>query len=465
MADCPGHDPGNRLMLILVLAAAAILGLACAVIIPPWQLPDEPTHLEYARVLARGVSPWAPRPDLAAQGEIISSLDRYDYWRYVGVERPSPLPVTFRETPFLAAAPSQIGKNPPLYYFLASLVLRLSPARSLEAELYRLRLLSLFFTLLTIALVGACAGEVFGRSSPLVPAAAAAVAFLPQFLVIGVSASPDPAINFCGAAVIYLVLRFQKAGFTPFRILMLLLCLGLSLLINYKALILLAALPGVAIIRFVSPGRRFPAPGKLAAGAGLLLLILSGAYSVLVWYSPEVARIFIVRIGLLCSIVGSFIRGRTYFPPGYWSWFNSELFKSFWLKYGWLQFELPAAAYRILAMATVIALTGTGLFLARWLWKRKIPRGWGGEAIVTLLFLAGTALASYYIFWGLKGSVTTTQGRHFFLMSPAWGVLFPLGWSSLFPVRWERPVGYGLVTVFFLFAAASIGFSILPTFS
>ncbi len=458
-------DPAGRIILLLVLVSAAIFGLATILVIPPWQSPDEPTHFEYVKVLTLGEPPWSPRTCPEIQGEIIRSLDRYDYWRYVGVERPLPLPGIFPLTPFLSAAPAQIGKNPPLYYYSASLVLRFFPGRSLESELYRLRLLSLLFTLLTVVLVAGCAAEVFGRSSPLVPAAAALAAFLPQFLVIGTSVSPDPAINFAGAAAIYLILRFQKTGFTWRRTLTILLCLGLGTLANYKGLILLAALPGVAVIHLFFHRESRVSPARAAVWAGLIFLVLAAGYCSLVWYCPAIARVFIVRMKIFFSTIVRYLHGQTSFPPGYRAWFNHELFKSFWLKYGWLKFELPAAVYLVLKTAVLLSLVGIVLFFGRWATKRGRPRTREREAVITLLFFAALALAASYLFWGLRGIYVVGQGRHLFLVMPAWAVLFTLGWSSLLPARLEKLIGYGLTIGFFLLAAGSILFFILPTFS
>lgn len=452
-------------MLWIVVLVSGLLGIIYIRIIPPWQSPDEPTHFEYAKLLARGGALRAPRADPDLQKEIIVSLDRHDYWRYVGVERPSPLPETFRRTPFLSAAPTQLGKNPPLYYFLASRVLRIAPARSLEAELHRLRLFSLFFAVLTVVLAAGCAGEVFGRSSPLVPAAAGMAALLPQFLVVGTAVSSDSCFNFCGAAVIYLLLRFQKSGFSLLRTVAVLLCLGLGLLVNYKGLILVAALPGVAMIHLIFHRGSLPSRPRLAGGVGLILLAFLAGYFALVWFYPGIARVFIVRVHVLCSGLFSFLRGRTRFPPGFWGWFNAELFKSFWLKYGWLQFELPPAAYLVLRSACALSLLGLGVFLVRWASTRRTPRGEDGEAVVTLIFLAGSALAAYYLYWGLKGAETTAQGRHLFPVLPAWAVLFTLGWSYLLPARRGRTVSCGLLAGFFLLAAGSLLLYVVPTFT
>ena len=40
--------------LLLLLAAVAVLGLAWALLVPPWQAPDENYHFAYAQGLAEG---------------------------------------------------------------------------------------------------------------------------------------------------------------------------------------------------------------------------------------------------------------------------------------------------------------------------------------------------------------------------------------------------------------------------
>lgn len=448
----------------LVLSAAAALGVLYIIIIPPWQSPDEPTHFEFARVLAAGGPVWPPRPRPEIQEEIIVSMDRHRYWFYVGAERPHPLPVVFREAPFLSIAPGQIGKNPPLYYLLAAGVLRISPASSIEAQVYRLRGLSLIFTLLSAAVVWGCGVEVFGRESLLAPAAAAGAVFLPQFLVIGTSISPDPLINLCGAVAIYLVLRFERIGWSFPRLFLLLLWQVVGLLVNYKALILWAALPGTLLIHcFFRRGGAFSLR-RIIFWLFLAALIWVFAYSGLVWYFPRIAGVFIIRLSILTSTVRNFLSGRTIFPPGYWPWFHNELFKSFWLKYGWLQFMLPAIYYLVLKLVCWGSLAGLGFFLIRWLGGNPGISRSGREAIVTLVWYGLAALGAYYLFWGLKGEHTTTQGRHLFLVMPAWSILFIFGWRRLIPVRRERDLALVFTAGFFILNLVSLFGYILPTF-
>jgi 4-amino-4-deoxy-L-arabinose transferase-like glycosyltransferase len=453
----------QKQILLIVLTASLVLGIIYIVIIPPWQSPDEPTHFEYAKVLAQGAPPWAPQPSPDLQKTIIVSLDRHDYWRFVWEERPSPLPTTFRDAPFLFSAPTQIGKNPPLYYLFASLILRLSSTISVESELYRLRIISLIFSVLTVGVVWACAAEIFGRDSPICPAAAGITALIPQFMVIGTSVSPDPCVNFFGAGAIYLVLRFQRKGFTLSRILVLLLWHGIGVLINYKFLILIFALPLVALIHLCRHRRETASFRKLILWFGLLILTLLVLYSGTVWYFPGIARIFVVRVNILYSTLSSFLQGETYFPAGFWHWFNSELFKSFWLKYGWLKYELQPIYYLILKIITMGALAGVGLFLGRWIlgFVKLAPRV--REAILTLLLYAAVTLGSYYLFWGLKGSNTTTQARHLFLVMPAWAILFIFGWCQFFPNRFQKKVSIALTTGFGILNIIAI-FHIISTY-
>ncbi len=451
--------------ILAVLLAALALGTAYIAVIPPWQSPDEPTHFEYARILADGAGPWDPSPSPDLQREIVFSLDRHGYWRHVGVEPPSPLPGSFRDAPFLSAAPSQIGKNPPLYYWLASLVLKSSPASTLEGGVFRLRALSLFFSLLTIAVVWLCAREVFGAASPLCPAAAAAAAFLPQFMVIGTSVSPDPLINLFGAGAIWLAIRFQRTGWTFPRLLLLALWQGAGLLAGYKLLIVWAALGGGLLLgpffagNGIFPIRRFFILSSLAAA------FLLTAYSVLAWHFPPVTRVFVVRLNLLADTIVNFCSGRTNFPEGYWSWFNRELFRSFWLKYGWLRYELPAAYYSGFMVATLGALVGLTLFLAGRPRRNPGPASRGRAAAFSLMVYAVVALGGYYLFWGLKPEATSTQGRHLFLVMPAWAILFVLGWRQLLPARGEWVLAATVTLVFLALNLVSLFGYILPTFS
>ncbi len=449
----------------LLLTITVSLGALYIIIIPPWQSPDEPTHYEYAAVLARSGRFWDPQPDPDLQEQVIASLDRHDYWRWVGVKRPYPLPTTFRTTPFLSAAPSQIGKNPPGYYLPASLVIKIFAANSLLTRFYALRALSLIFSLLTVVMVFLCAREIFPDNRYLCQGSAAMAAFLPQFLVIGTSVSPDPLINLFGAVLIYFVIRFQQSGISPGRFLWLCLIFGVGLLVSYKFLILLPPLVLSVWLCLPAGGARGFFSLKTLLRAVVIVLIIILGYSLLVWYFPQIARLFLMRIIILFSTLYNFFTGLAYYPQGYWGWFNRELFKSFWLKYGWMKFELPAGFYLFLQFFSLGALAGNILFLIKWFRGRSKLSSGQRRGILILIIYALATLGAYYLFWGLRGGASTTaQGRHLFIALPAWSILFVFGWTRLFPGRWRQPVISILTALFLALGLFSLFGSIVPVF-
>jgi len=448
----------------LLLVLSLLGGAAYIIVIPPWQSPDEPTHFEYVRVLRDGDSFFSPRPDPALQQEIIASLDEYDYWRYVGVERPIPLPEEFSRTPFLSYAPSQVLKNPPLYYLIASLILKCCPARELIGQMYRLRTLSLIFSLATVVMVFAAARLVFaGRLWPSL-AAAGFVAFLPQFMVIGTSVSPDPLLNFLGASVVYQVLKNQKTGWRIAGTVSMLILSAAGILVSYKFLILIPALFLAWFVYYLFRGIGPSAAVRFLTWCGLALVIIAVGYSFLAWNHPDIARIYVIRLSRLSSIVSDYCSGRTRVIPHYWNWFRNELFKSFWLKFGWLRFEFSPVLYAVLKVASALSLAGLAAGMIKWIFGNSLAEKCEKKFILTLIAYAVSALGAYFLFWGLKGEDTTTQGRHLFLVLPAWAILFIWGWKELFPSRWEKRACLVLLLCFILLDAVALIGYVIPAF-
>lgn len=454
----------RRSLLILFFSIALLNGVFYLTLIPPWQSPDEPTHFEYARVLKDGAGFLSPRPDFKLQKEIILSLDEHNYWYYVGVEEPVPLPEEFSEAPFLSAAPSQILKNPPLYYLIASLILKICPARTVVVQMYWLRALSLLFSLATVGVVFAGARLVFEEKLWPCLASAGFAAFLPQFMVIGTSVNLDPLINFLGASVIYLVIKGQKIGWGWRRILIVLLLHGIGILVSYKFLILIPALLVAWFIYFLFSGREIFPARKFLAWCGLALVIIAVGYSFLAWNRPDIARIYVIRLSRLSSIVSDYCRGRTQVAPHYWRWFRNELFKSFWLKFGWLRFELSPCFYAVLKVASALSLLGIIIALFKWLFGKSVSGKDQKRFFLTLIGYAVFALGAYFLFWGLKGIDTTAQGRHLFLVLPAWSILFVWGWTELFPPRWRKGICVGLLLCFILLDVIALVGYIIPTY-
>jgi len=205
----------QSLMLILLILITAINGIIYIIIIPPWQSPDEPTHFEYVQLLADSKTIFGSiAPNFSLQERIISSMDHHYFWKYLGWPRPQPLPLKFEDTPFLrlVRAHTQIGRKPPLYYFLSSLLLRISPQNSIIYKLYLLRSFSLLLTVVTVILIYLSARLIFPKDIYFPLASAAFAAFLPEFILIGTSVSLDPLANLMSALFMYLMIKRNYSG-------------------------------------------------------------------------------------------------------------------------------------------------------------------------------------------------------------------------------------------------------------
>jgi len=430
----------SRRWLSVLLGLGILAGAAFILAVPPWQSPDEPTHLEYAQALAAG-GPLAPDP--GRQFEILASLDRHDFWRLVGEEPPRPLPPDFFHAPFLSAAPSQFAKNQPVVYLPAAAVLFLLPSSSPESGLYLWRALSLLFTL-GAGLLTVLAARFYlpGRAAPW--AAGVLVVFLPQMLLIGTSASPDSLLVLLGAAWFWALsaARFRPS---PSRVPLLLVLGVVGAASGYRFLAVL--LPGLLFLLWPGRGRRVWFP------VGLLFL-LAALYTATAWFRPEFLHPPVSRLARFWQAVAGTISGRTGFPGGYGTWFSREVFESFWLKFGWMRYSLPPSWYRFYQTLCLVAAAGlTAGFLAGRLRRMLLP-----------LLLGGGALAALYLAWGGTPKDTSPQGRYLFVTLAPLAVLFLTGILNLFPRRRVAAVSLLLSALWLGLAAGAFLRYIIPAF-
>ena len=300
------------IILILLIIITVINGIIYIIIIPPWQSPDEPTHFEYVQLIAdsKKIS-GSVTPNFFLQEQIISSMDHYHFWKYLGWPRPKPLPVKFEDTPFLrlVRAHTQIGIKPPLYYFISSLLLRICPQNSIIFKLYLLRSFSLLLTIVTVILIYLTARLIFPEDIYFPLAAAAFAAFLPEFILIGTSVSLDPMANLMSSLFIYLMIKLQLRGLRFHLLAVIVLVLIVSAFVTYKCLTLVPIfILGICVYLSFSP----EAPKKwvrIVLTITCLLFVCVIGYSFLVWSNPRIAQIFIFKASDLHSKFLSLLSG------------------------------------------------------------------------------------------------------------------------------------------------------------
>jgi hypothetical protein len=199
-------DEKNRLAVILIVGL--IHGLIYVFLTPPWWHHDEAGHFQVARFIADHEQyPNLGEYDEALREELILSLDEYDLLENMGHSLDS----VGELHPVILAL--QAG-DPPLYYMLASLPLRLLKNTNIAVQNRALRILSLSFFLLTLWASWGLAGELFGMAHPLRSISVIFLALLPGFLNEMTAIGNAPLGTFLFAFFLLNGVRLLKYGFS-----------------------------------------------------------------------------------------------------------------------------------------------------------------------------------------------------------------------------------------------------------
>jgi hypothetical protein len=250
---------------------ALVHGLLYVWLVPPWQTPDEPTQFEYAALVATlGHVPGVNDADPALEERIAASLARNRFFEYLLGRPVVPAPRSFEEIRQEFFMPRQVGADPPLYFLIAAMPIRLLAAQPIETQLLSLRLLGAGLVVATVLCVYGAAREL-RLGSGVALAAGLAVALQPMFVFIGVGVGNDGLANLLGAVTCWLLLRIVRCG-TGLRHLALLAALLLLGVLTKRTLLPAASLCGLLVaIWLIKRGRALRPPVRASLFAGILL--------------------------------------------------------------------------------------------------------------------------------------------------------------------------------------------------
>lgn len=189
----------------MLLAIVAIVGFAWALLVPPWQAPDEFDHFAYAQSMAESFSlpGKSGRPQLSSDA-MAAEIDagagrgalyptsappnwsRSAYAQYLAVEHG-------RNPPSRSdgGGPNGASSNPPLYYLFADIGYMIDHRGTAFGQLYSMRMLGVVLLLLTTVGAWLLAGETLGRRRLPQLACAAVAGLLPMNTFISTSVNPD----------------------------------------------------------------------------------------------------------------------------------------------------------------------------------------------------------------------------------------------------------------------------------
>jgi 4-amino-4-deoxy-L-arabinose transferase-like glycosyltransferase len=402
--------------LAVLLVLAAIHVVAWAMVLPPFQGPDEDAHFAYTQQLAEtgstpaesggnGKNRSTEQDEAMRWGNLFSLrgvLDARPAWSDAETRTWDEVEA---DLPGSASAdgegPNAVAQNPPLYYALEAVPYHVAPGGSFFNRVYVMRLASAVFYLGTVALMWLIASELFPQLWART-LATALVALQPKLAMLAGTINPDVLLVLTWTAFIYAGIRILRHGPTARRLVGAGAITALAALTHGRGLPMAGALVALLLITYIHGrytareavrGALFSL-GALAVGLALLGLFKlvggsgGGTYGgALTGF--EGGRAFNVREFL--SYVWQFYLPKPGFlepaigPAGYG--FGEVYVNTFWSNFSWLEVSFPRFVLDLLHAGTILVLFGLyTVAVARF---DAVKRNW---RLIVFLVLTGAAL-------------------------------------------------------------------------
>lgn len=425
--------PPKSLGLLLVIVA--ILGLAWALIVPPFQSPDELDHFAYAQSLGETLTiPGAAgrqedsSDEAFANGAVGASRtafypstsppdwSRSDYRAYLSIERGAHPPTRTN-----GGGPSGADQNPPLYYLIADIGYLIDHGGTAFGRLYAMQLLGVVLLMVTTAGAWLLAGETLGRRRLPQLACAAAAGVLPMNTFISTSVNPDALLITLWTLALWLgarVINRRAQGWDALALCAVTAAAILTKATSYAlvAPVLLALVIGW--LRRPAAQRRAMLPRLGAAGLVLVLPVIG-------WLelAAHLGRAGINQIGASAAhpfSVTQFVNyvWQFYLPriPGTSPFRTTPQLAVYdiWLRqltgiFGWLDVYLPSWMYPVAACAVAGLAAAAVYALVRLVRRRHLALL--AFFALTLIALLGLLHISGYLLY-INGGGQFLQGRY-----------------------------------------------------
>lgn len=272
---------------LAVLLVTAIHGTIYVALMPPWSHYDEPTHFEYAWLIANRLRlPQQDDIDPIIRREVAASMLEHGFYRDLEYE-----------PDLLTSAPIQIGaselSHPPLYYILVALPLRFLRYSDVRTQLYAGRAVSGLLYLASIAIACGLMAELVGQDHPLSWLVPATMALLPSYADLMTALNNDAGAVAALSLFLWGAARTIRRGPTIRNVVWLSLSTLLCVYTKNTAAIAVVLLPVTLVLGWIVSKRQWKRlPLAVAALGGLLLLLLSTITwgNAALWFQKTSAR-------------------------------------------------------------------------------------------------------------------------------------------------------------------------------
>ncbi len=262
-------------VLCLMLFLGLIIGVIFVHLVPPWQHYDEPTHFEYAWLIAN--RPGLPKRgdyDQSMRREVASSMIEHNFFNDLEF---IPNLISINEPIWIGI--SQVGSLP-IYYWLSAIPLRIFRTTDVTFQLIILRYFSLLFFLITIAAAYGIANELTPPRHPLRWMLPTTILLLPGLVDILTAVNDDVGAVAFFSLFLWAGVRLLKRGFNWLR-LFVLLSLALVCFYTKNTVMIAIVLVPIPVVFSIIEGKK---QRIIWIGMGGLLVIAS--LSLITWGDP-----------------------------------------------------------------------------------------------------------------------------------------------------------------------------------
>jgi hypothetical protein len=202
--------------LMLLLGLTLVRGLIYAVVIPPWQAPDETGHFEYAWLIARlGRLPATGDLSPTFERELVGSLYEWRYGEFIRRSLPERMPTRIGDLPspiFASQSRTVLTGRFSLAYLWQAVFLLPFRYQALAFQLYAARLSSVLLNVAITWLAIQTFLELVPSRSTSAFLMAAVVTFLPQHTFINSAVGDGVLAGLMACLVLYCWVRLFRHG-------------------------------------------------------------------------------------------------------------------------------------------------------------------------------------------------------------------------------------------------------------
>lgn len=421
--------------LLAIIAVYLALGSVYSWLILPFEGPDEYQHFAYIEWLVRGKG-FPPQGDAAWETPIEQEAGQPPLYyllaslpvRLVDLDDPA---VIYRPNPyFVAPFPRDEldNDNRAIHYPNDA-----QPLSGGWLAFYLARATTMGWGILLLVSIYGLTRQVMPGERQLALMATFLVAVIPQVIFIGSMISNDIPVTAMATMTLWLLAAFIRKGGTRKLAVGMGTAFGIAILL--KISVLTFALPiGVGLLWLWRSGQAsFRRVVELGSLIGLTTFLIAGWWFIRVWIlygSPLGVETHDLTPWAITD--PSMVEGI------HWRWL--EVARSFWIALGWGTVRPEGWVYRVLFAFCLLGLIG--LVIGAWRWRRQpAPRPHRNSVALLGILTVALLIVAVFLEWWMH-RVIAPYGR---LLFPAIGtiiILLLLGWRELHPRLALLPIGF-----------------------